>query len=333
MRRAFCVYGGRDCYFWTLELIKKYFGWCAYTSCLKGSKSFLLPRLFLLLLVLVQVTGCGAATTAQIWDNLLQQANDDGFKATSFTTKPFILTGLMKGHLGASSELVVYLEGDGRGIINGRISRDPSPHLVMGYELARFDPAPSVLYLARVGQFQPSYAGTAYQPYWANKRLARESVEAASQALDQAKVLLGATHLHLIGYSGGGGLALLLAEQRRDVLSVATVAGLLDIRWWVEKQKFLPLVGSLNPADKVATIANLPQVHFFGTRDTIIPPDMSAHFQTLTSFTNFQRVEMNTDHWAHWVELWPSLLEDYLVPLRSTSTPVMPSKLHFPLMK
>ncbi len=264
---------------------------------------------------LAALGGCAAHET-QKWASLTDRGADHSFRAVTFEAPPFTLAGLIKGRPGQSPDLVVYLEGDGRGVVRGRVTQDPTPSRAMGFELARSDPAPDVLYLARVGQFQPAQTGPDYQAYWSNKRLSEESVQAASLAIDQAKASRGAQRLHLVGYSGGGGLAVLLAERRSDVATVATVAGLLDTGWWVREKNYQPLTGSLNPADRAAALVVTPQVHFYGTEDTIIPETMSAHFQTLAPFTDFQRVRVETNHWKGWPELWPGLLNQYLVPLR-----------------
>lgn len=218
------------------------------------------------------------------WVSLTERGFGYDFEPVSFNVPPFTLSGLLKGRPRSSAELVVYLEGDGRGVIRGQVSQDPTPSKAMGFELAKSDPSAAVLYLARVGQFQPAQTGKKYQQYWSNKRLSEESVQAANHAIDQAKTRIGAQRIHLVGYSGGGGLAVLLAERRQDVVSLATVAGLLDINWWVREKNFQPLTGSLNPADQAAHISHIPQVHFYGAEDSIIPPAMSAHFQTLAPF-------------------------------------------------
>ncbi len=277
-----------------------------------------------LLVIFALLVGCAAATTK--WSTLTQKGSTYEFYPVNFKTANFSLAGLLKGEKGHSKELIVYLEGDGRGVVRGRVTQDPTPSKAMGFELARSDPAPMVLYLARIGQFQPSETGDNYKAYWSNKRLSKEAVEAASQAIDQAKAKLGATRLHLIGYSGGGGLAILLAEQRNDVATITTVAGLLDTVWWVEEKNYQPLTGSLNPADQVALTSATPQVHFYGIDDIIIPPNMSAHFRTLAPFTSFSRVEVPTNHWNAWPELWPNLLEQHVLPVREDS-PVAQNKL------
>ncbi len=278
--------------------------------------TFLLS-LTILSLALALVSAC-ASPSDQAWSSLANRGAGFEFKPVTFNVSPFTLSGLLKGQPGQSRDLVVYLEGDGRGVVRGRVSQDPTPTRAMGFELARSDPAPAILYLARVGQFQPAQTGKKYQEYWSNKRLSEESVSAANRAIDQAKNRLGAQRVHLIGYSGGGGLAILLAERRGDVASLATVAGLLDINWWVKEKNFQPLTGSLNPADQAAVITGIPQVHFYGLEDTIIPPAMSAHFKNLAPFTSFQRVEVKTNHWLAWPELWPGLLHKHLGPIRES---------------
>jgi len=266
-------------------------------------------------LFLAFLAGCQASGGSKPWADLSQRARDNGFKPVNFNSPPFLLAGLLKGQPGG--DLVVYLEGDGRGVVRGRVTQDPTPGQPLGYELAAADPAPAILYLARIGQYQPTQTGQEYQPYWADKRLADEAVTAAGSAIDEAKRRLSARQIHLIGYSGGGGLALLLAQRRTDVASLVTVAGLLDTQWWVREKNYHPLTGSLNPADQAARLTHLPQVHFYGSFDPIISGAMSAHFQSLAPFTHFRRVEIQTNHWKNWAEWWPDLLKRHVLPLRS----------------
>lgn len=284
---------------------------------LSFSNAFSRPNPFLIILLMFSfIIGC-SSKTQEAWTGLIERGIAYDFEPVNFEVPPFSLAGLLKYRSSSSTDLVVYLEGDGRGVVRGLISQDPTPSKAMGFELAKSDPGDSVLYLARVGQFQPSQTGKKYQEYWSNKRLSAESVWAASQAIDQTKAQVGAQRIHLVGYSGGGGLAILLAEQRPDVASLVTVAGLLDTNWWVKEKNFQPLTGSLNPADQAIRIKNIPQVHFYGSDDSIIPPYMSAHFQTLAPFTNFKRVEVDTNHWRVWPEVWPKLLSQHALAIRN----------------
>ncbi len=239
-----------------------------------------------------------------------------GFVPVSLPAGPFTLAGFLKDQSADSTLLVVYLEGDGRIVVGNRPSKDPSPHAAQGFALALLDPAPQVLYLARIGQYQPQNAGERFQKYWLEQRLADEAVVAASQAIDQIKSKVGARKIQLIGYSGGGGLAALVAARRDDVVSLVTVAGLLDHRWWTSKLDVPPLAGSLNPIDFTEPLSGLAQVHFYGTSDRIIAPEISARFVGRFASPQVIRVGVDSDHWNNWTDAWPALLQEYVLPRR-----------------
>lgn len=269
---------------------------------------------FYLLCAGLCLCACVSSNAEVFWAKMLAKGGKSDFVALDLPSEPFRLAGLLRE--GGGEELVVYLEGDGRAFVRGRPARDPSPGKAQAYELALLDPAPTVLYLARIGQFRPELTGKDFQEYWTVKRLAPEALASANHAVDLVLERTGASRLHLIGYSGGGGLALLLAENRNDVASLVTVAGLLDIEWWVQKHHYLPLTGSLNPADDVKRIVHLPQLHLYGERDRIIVPAMSQHFETLAPFTRLRRIAVDTDHWKDWTRLWPDLLGNHVMPMR-----------------
>ncbi|MDR2460697.1 MAG: hypothetical protein LBE38_07950 [Deltaproteobacteria bacterium] len=270
--------------------------------------------LFLISIAILCLNGC-AQSSQTLWKNAVMMSTPMGFSPVELEVPPFHLAGLIKKGT-PSRELVVYLEGDGRAIIRGRPSADPTPRTSQSLELALLDPAPNILYLARIGQFLSAYAQDRYQPLWSERRLAPEVVEAASRAIDSAKAMVGASYIHIIGYSGGGGLAVLLAENRTDVLSLVTVAGLLDTVWWVETRGYKPLTGSLNPVDKVSEILTLPQIHFFGIEDNIIPPEMSRVYASKGNFSDLRRLGVPTNHYEAWTSMWSELLNNYVLPMR-----------------
>jgi pimeloyl-ACP methyl ester carboxylesterase len=91
-------------------------------------------------------------------------------------------------------------------------------------------------------------------------------VDSANIALDQLKTRAGSVdRLILIGFSGGGALAALLAERRNDVAGLVTVAANLDLDQWVRAKNLTPLRESLDPAVDAVRLAKLPQVHFVGS--------------------------------------------------------------------
>jgi pimeloyl-ACP methyl ester carboxylesterase len=149
--------------------------------------------------------------------------------------------------------------------------------------------------------------------------LAPEAVSAASAAIDEVKRRVGAKRIHLVGFSGGGGLAVLLAGARGDVASLVTVAGLLDIDWWVRDNGWLPLTGSLNPAGAAGSLASIPQIHYYGHDDRVIAPAMSARFASMAPFANLRRVGLAADHYHGWTDNWPQLLAKQIIPMREAA--------------
>jgi hypothetical protein len=260
---------------------------------------------------------------AKKWEEVAQRSFGRGFRPLSLYAQPFHLSALLKG--GRESDLVVYIEGDGRAIRHGQAAADPTPRDAQSLELALQDPAPAVLYLARIGQYQPLDAIPANEVYWTNKRLSEEVVEAANTAIAKVKEMVGATRIHLVGFSGGGGLVVLLAERRPDVASLVTVAGLLDTDFWVQSRQWQPLTGSLNPIKNTWIIAHIPQIHFFGLNDQIIPPELSYRFAQSAKFAKIERLGQDTDHYSGWTKKWPELLTNYVLPLRNPDLSTRPS--------
>ncbi|MDR2455060.1 MAG: alpha/beta hydrolase, partial [Deltaproteobacteria bacterium] len=258
--------------------------------------------LLLLSLILALLCSCAQGSGA-LWNREVGRGLAMGFRPCDLPAPPFRLAGLIKGDKG--EDLVVYIEGDGRAVIRGKPSADPTPRLAQSWELARLDPSPLVLYLARIGQFMPAFSGARFQYYWTTGRLAPEVVAGASAAIDEIKRRVGAKRLHLVGFSGGGGLAVLLAGARTDVASLVTVAGLLDTDWWVKDNGWLPLTGSLNPAGAAGLLASIPQIHYYGLSDKVIVPAMSARFAAMAPFASLKRVGLELDHYSGWTDNWP----------------------------
>ena len=277
-------------------------------------RRLILHRLYIsiLLCCMVLATGCAAPQSPQI-----HMPQENGFSRIMLEGQPFVFAGQIKKPAGTSETLIVYIEGDGH-VVNasGRVSDDPTPHFPVGWLLARQDPAPAVLYLARPGQYNKAFARPEYRDYWTEKRFAPEVVSGMSLAIDAAKQQTGSKKLHLVGFSGGGAVATLLTAKRQDVASLVTVAGLLDHAYWTGENGYPPLTGSLNPADVASQLTHVPQIHFYGANDSRIPPSISARFLLLAKFDNAWRVSVPAGHNKGWEHIWPHLLASQVIPMR-----------------
>lgn len=200
--------------------------------------------------------------------------------------------------------LRVYLEGDGHAWSTPiQPSRDPSPRDLLVAGLALADPMAN-LYLARPCQFVRAEPCTPL--VWTHRRYAPEVLESLDRALTDLKRIYGNRQFELIGYSGGGTLALLLASRRTDVVQVQTLAGNLSPRQWVKLKHLTPLEGSLEPLDYRQRLAGVPQRHLFGADDATLPPALFEHYRNEVGPTVCAEYVLlaGVSHAAGWAETW-----------------------------
>lgn len=242
-------------------------------------------------------------------------AAENSFTPLAVAADPFILSAYYKGRAGQSDTVTVYLEGDGHAWASRyQVSADPTPHDPRALRMAVQDPAPNVVYLARPCQYanEATMAGC-HVRYWTGARLAPEVVTATSAAIDHFKAVLAANRVRLVGYSGGGGLAVLVAAMRNDVDGLLTVAGNLDHVAWTRHHEITAMTASLNPADHAARIADVAQLHMIGGDDDVMPALVArAYAGRLPDGSRARFVELpDFDHDCCWVRDWTRLLRQY----------------------
>jgi len=172
----------------------------------------------------------------------------------------------------AQGDLHVYIEGDGRPWTGGgtRISSDPTPRQPNALHLMASDPK-GALYLGR-----PCYFGSAGTPpceprLWTFERFGETVVSAMSDALNTWAGQHPGQKITLIGYSGGGVLALLIAERLPSVQRVVAVSAPIDHRRWTELHDYTPLYGSINPGEMKRWRTDVERVFIFGGKDANVP--------------------------------------------------------------
>ncbi len=151
--------------------------------------------------------------------------------------------------------------------------------------------------------------GSCRQAYWTNQRFASEVIEAMDRAVDILKQRFGALRITLIGYSGGGAIAALLASRRGDVARLITVAGNLDHLAWTAFHRVSPLTGSLNPVDFRTSLGQIPQWHFSGREDRVVPSFLLENFVEGMSNTRVKIIP-EYDHYCCWARDWPYLWKE-----------------------
>lgn len=205
----------------------------------------------------------------------------------------------------------VYIEGDGLAWLGSREpSLNPTPTNPVALRLAVRDPSPNVIWLARPCQYE-GFSGTCSVDYWTSLRFAPDVIFAYMEALDALKQKHAVTGFELVGFSGGGAIATLLAAQRSDVISLRTVAGNLDIEAFNSLHKVSPMPLSLNPRDVAEKIQHIPQLHFTGGEDDIVPQSIYDSFAMATRNAPclHHAVVKDASHEKGWDDVWPQLLK------------------------
>ncbi|MFO0995338.1 MAG: alpha/beta hydrolase [Alphaproteobacteria bacterium] len=275
-----------------------------------------LGRAVALLVLSLLAAGCfGGTARPKPGDAAARQR---GWERVAIDTGPFLLVGYRSFGAPEDRELTVYIEGDGTAWLTPtQQSTDPTPRHAQAWALALLDPSPNRLYLARPCQYQsPERLARCDPAYWSVRRYSEEVIAAMSEAITVANDDLGARRIVLIGYSGGGTVAALIAARRPDVARLVTVAANLDHAEWTRRMNATPLDGSLNPVDQAGALARIPQVHFVGEDDRIVPKAIAESYRR--EFRDASRVRIvdvaNADHDCCWTKLWPTLVADYLGP-------------------
>lgn len=212
---------------------------------------------------------------------------------------------------GQADTLHIYIEGDGVAYSTPtKPSLDPTPITPGSLLLAKRDNAPSVAYLGRPCQYVTG--PTCSNENWTTGRFSSRVIQTENKLVDAAKAMAGARTIVLIGFSGGGAVAALLAGQRTDVIALITVCGNLDHSVWTQMHNVTPLHGSLNPADDAARLSALPQVHFLGGADTNVTRAVTESFVSRLgpgARATIQVVPALPHGGEDWAEAWPGLLD------------------------
>jgi pimeloyl-ACP methyl ester carboxylesterase len=229
-------------------------------------------------------------------------AEEAGFAVETVAGDRFIHRVFVKP--GPGAVLHVYLEGDGRPWrTRNRIALDPTPDNPIVLELMALDAGPAV-YLGRPCYYRVEDPRCS-PLWWTDRRYAPEVVASLDRLLDRyAGEYRGVV---LVGHSGGGALAMLLAQRRTDILAVVTLAGNLDTAAWAARHGYTPLHGSLDPARQPPLDPAIRQLHLAGADDDVIPVGMLE--SALAGQPGAElRIIAHADHSCCWRQVWPDML-------------------------
>jgi dienelactone hydrolase len=268
-------------------------------------------------LALAGLTGCAATSPEDRLRSALTLAAPASWQASRIPASGFALLALHPKPRPAT-ELAVFIEGDGLAWLDPHTpSADPTPRDPVALRMALAERYRTSAYLARPCQFDPAISeGRCRVGHWTQARYSPEIIAAMDEGVSRLKQMFGAERLVLVGYSGGGTIATLLAARRKDVSLLVTVAAVLDHEAWTRAHGISPLKGSLNPIDESALLQGQRQIHFTGSEDriagrTVVQTFADRFAGPLSASTQPALIEVldiqGFNHTCCWAEQWARL--------------------------
>jgi len=255
------------------------------------------------LLCIAAVLGMSCSTPA--YQKVDRQAQLLGFERSTEEGNNFRHVVYAPSRESAGNSVHVYIDGDGVNFQWERFVRaDPTPGRALMLELMGLDRG-NTLFVGRPCYFGLELDDSCNADYWTYARYSEKVVSSMVDVI--ARRTSQYSEVVLFGHSGGGAIALLIAEQLPKVKAVVTVAGNIDTEAWTQHHGYTPLYGSLNPAKRAPLPATIRQLHLVGAQDTNIPPSLTTPWiddQPAASL----RVIPNNTHLCCWNKDWAAVL-------------------------
>lgn len=250
--------------------------------------------------VLPFVFGCfgmsGCATTS-----LKQTAQQRlGVEYQTVETTKFPLSSVVR--LAHADTLRIYLGGDGRPWKRGSPSNNPSGTERLAFELFLKDPK-ATHYISRPCYDIEPMPSDCQAKLWTSDRYSSAVIASLTEAISQ---LAGNSNIELVGHSGGGTLAVLLAQQMPQVTRILTLGANLDHTAWTNFHNTPALSGSANAATTNRRVSG-QELHLYGQDDREVPAALNQKYFDNNPSANIGIID-NFDHSCCWLEQWPDIL-------------------------
>jgi len=246
------------------------------------------------------LSGC-SLSRLQLLEKAKKNGAAHGMTEKIYHTKNFEIFTLQK-ITDPKKPLRIYIEGDGRAYVTRyQPALDPTPTSGFLLNLVMQDNAPNLLYIARPCQFVESK--NCEEKYWTDQRFSSEAISAIAEVIDN----FAAKKIELVGYSGGAMLALHLPQK--NILNLRTIAGNLDLEKFVAIHKISTLS---TPDIDYNFFAKIPQIHFVGSADEVIPYEIFDAYRKKNPRQNCLKLKIvnGATHNQNWPNDWQKFLAE-----------------------
>ena len=232
----------------------------------------------------------------------------DGFLHRIYRNSAAVRAARAGAPFAAAGTLHIYIDGDGTPYLHADlVAADPTPHDPLMLRLMALDRAPSV-YLGRPCYFEPDRDPACRSIFWTLRRYGPEVLASMEAVLRAERDRAGANRVVLFGHSGGGTLAMLLAQRIDAVVRVVTIGANLDVGAWCRLHHYTALSGSEDPVDEPPRVG-LQTLHLVGADDRNTPPALVSAAARARGGEPV-RVLAHQDHNCCWEAVWPVILAE-----------------------
>lgn len=258
-------------------------------------------KLFLFLLAIININSCTSVKNRH--DVAYELIDNSQHSVQILQTDPLKLFSSHRVFPNQKNiKITVVIEGDGYSWINRHtVSDDPTPRDPVGLKIATSLKDP-VIYLARPCQYIMD-AGC-NKSIWSSGRFSKPVISSYLSAFDKIKTTYGNKSFDIIGFSGGGFIALVLAAKRHDIEKVTTISGVLDPDKWTEFHD----VSALSFSENIDTIfLNSKDVSFHhacSDSDKVVPCSLTHSFIDRTQNSGLKNHHISRYVGASHSSLW-----------------------------
>ena len=249
-----------------------------------------MKQILLLISILFFIVGC-SSNREKVLAKVKKISAEKDFTTEIYHTKNFEIFTIKK-ITDLKKDLRIYIEGDGFAYRNKHTpSVDPTPVSYFLINLVFQDNSPNILYIARPCQYVSNKNCT--EKYWTNQRFSREIID----AIDEVIRNFPDQKYELIGYSGGA--TIINHLNHHNTKNIRTIAGNLDLKTFSKIHKIFEIAEEKINYEQLSKI---PQIHFVGNEDKIIPLDIFASYQKNLPKKNCTKLQVidGASHSAGW---------------------------------
>jgi pimeloyl-ACP methyl ester carboxylesterase len=235
-------------------------------------------------------------------NNIIQELTENKFNKKIYSTNYLDIYSLQK--LKNNNRLIIYIEGDGMSWIDRfTISSNPTPINPVGFKLALTDTEGDVIYLARPCQY--IWSKICEKNIWTYGQYSKEVLDSYEEIINELS--LKYLEIHVVGYSGGAAIAMYLGSiGNENVKSIRTIAGNINHHEFTKLLNIRSLKDSINFYKVEERLVNIPQNHYYGTNDKVIPQKLyTSYLQRNMSSRCIEIVSVaDVGHSTGWSEFW-----------------------------